>query len=342
MAKFQKNRQTPDIEQEITDKIIAALEAGTPPWKRGWEKGGAFLPLRATGEPYQGINTLLLWLEADKKGYSSPYWMTYKQAKEAGGQVRKGEKATRITFFKVLEKEDMTTGEDIKIPLRKAYAVFNADQIDGLGPRWRAKPVKPAKGADADKEMDDFFRRAGVNIETPKGNTTAAYVPQKDTVIMPEKSKFYSTEEYYKTLSHEAIHWSGSSKRMNRATIAGIESGKVPSTAEYAREELVAEIGSAQFLTRMNRVPNIDNSAAYVESWLKALKNDKKYIFQAASEAQKATGFLVEHGSPESEKTVKSNIVPLKPRVHEQAKTAAEEQDKAMAKSPKRRKDFAR
>lgn len=297
MAKPHKQKR--DIEQVITDKIIGALENGTKPWHSPWNSGVAPVPRRSTGQPYQGINTLLLWLEASEKGYQSPYWMTFKQAKEMGGAVRKGEKATHITFFKVLEKEDEQTGEDVKIPLRRGYTVFNADQIDGLPEKWHPAPEKEAAGAKTDDEMERFYQRAGVAVETGTPGAGAKYTPMTDAVQMPPKASFHSTEGYYQTLAHEAVHWTGAEARMNRPFIADMARGTRGTKADYAREELVAEIGAAQTLAKLGRAPDLDQSAAYVESWLKALRNDKKFIFRAASDAQKASDFLIERGAPE-------------------------------------------
>ncbi|QFT92074.1 DNA primase TraC [Roseovarius sp. THAF9] len=293
------HKQKRDIEQEITDKIIGALESGTKPWHSPWNSGVAPVPRRSTGQPYQGINTLLLWLEASEKGYQSPYWMTFKQAKEMGGAVRKGEKATQITFFKVFEKEDAQTGEDVKIPLRRGYVVFNADQIDGLPEKWHQEPEKEAQGAKTEDDMERFYQRAGVSVETGTPEGGAKYTPITDVVQMPPKASFHSTEGYYQTLAHEAVHWTGAEARMNRPFVAEMAKGTRGTKADYAREELVAEIGAAQTLAKLGRAPDLDQSAAYVESWLKALRNDKKFIFRATSDAQKASDFLIERGAPE-------------------------------------------
>jgi antirestriction protein ArdC len=285
-----------DIYTHVTDKIIAAIEAGCPPWRKPWtgSKGGVCFPLRSNGEPYRGINILMLWLEAEEKGYVSPRWFTYKQAQDSGAQVRKGEKSTTVVKYGTFEKEDRDTGEDKTFSYAKAYRVFNADQIEGLPAELYGKaPDAPRDlGTEADPELDAFFARTGAEIVTTE-EPRAYYSPAKDHIHMPPVATFHSTKGYFGTLAHEAIHWTGGEKRLERIK-------KFANREAYAFEELVAEIGACFLGAQIGIAPEIDQSAAYVESWLQALKDDKRAIFRAASEAQKAADYLLNAaGTPE-------------------------------------------
>jgi antirestriction protein ArdC len=158
-----------DAQKHVTDRIIAAMEAGTPPWRKPWTGGGgAAFPYRACGEPYRGINVILLWLEAHEKGYASRFWFTYRQAQALGGQVRKGEKSASVIKFGTFEKEGATPEEDRRaIPYTKLYAVFSADQIDGL-PEQYYRRVEPPRdlGTAADPALEAFFAATGAVIES--------------------------------------------------------------------------------------------------------------------------------------------------------------------------------
>ncbi len=281
------NKTTPfDPEREIADKIIAALEAGTPPWRKPWtgQGGGAAFPLRATGEAYRGINVLMLWLEAAEKGYASPYWMTYRQAEELGGQVRKGERSTLVVKYGVVEKEG-EDGTEERRPYLKAYRVFNAGQIDGLPPSFTREAEPPQDlGTRPDEELEAYFARLGATVETSP-DPRAYYHPARDLIHMPPVSTFYTTRGYYETLGHEAVHWTGGAARLDRLT-------RCKDRKAYAFEELVAEIGQCLLFATLGLTPSIDQSAAYVAGWLKALAEDKRAIFRAASEAQKAVDLI--------------------------------------------------
>ncbi|MFC5567088.1 ArdC family protein [Rubellimicrobium aerolatum] len=278
--------KTFDPEREIADRIIAALEAGTPPWRKPWtgQGGGAAFPLRATGEAYRGINVLMLWLEAAEKGYASPFWLTYKQAEALGGQVRKGERSTLVVKYGVVEKEG-EDGTEERRPYLKAYRVFNADQVDGL-PESFTREREPAidLGTRPDEALEAYFARLGATVEiTP--DPRAYYHPARDLIHMPPVSTFHTTQGYYETLGHEAVHWTGGTARLDRLS-------RCKDRAAYAFEELVAEIGQCLLFASLGLTPSIDQSAAYVAGWLKALQEDKKAIFRAASEAQKAVDLI--------------------------------------------------
>ncbi|MBL1435557.1 MAG: DUF1738 domain-containing protein [Rhodobacteraceae bacterium] len=285
MAKF-------DVYQEITNQIIDAMEGGTPPWRKPWtgDSSGFVFPKRANGEGYKGINVLMLWMMAEKRGYTSENWFTYRQAKEAGGQVCKGEKSTTIIYYNTVKAEN-EQGEEKTIPFAKAYRVFNAEQIEGLADEFYQKPAEPRDlGTKADPELEAFFASIGAKIVT-SDKPQAYFSPSEDIIHMPPIETFHSANGYYSTLAHESIHFSGVEKRLGRY-------GKYSNKQEYAAEEIVAEIGSTMLCAQLGLTPEFDQSAAYIEGWLKALKDDKRFIFKAASAAQKATDYLLEAANP--------------------------------------------
>ncbi len=203
-----------DLYQTITDKVIADLERGVRPWHRPWTGSNATSsrPLRANGIPYQGINVVLLWIEASLKGYASPTWMTFKQAQVVGAYVRKGEKGSMVVYANAITKTetDAATGEDSErsIPFLKSYTVFNVAQIDGLRPMPPA-PETADRLTDADrmKAVDEFFAMVGADLR--HGGTRAFYAPALDTITLPPFGAFESPASYYATLGHEHIHWTG-------------------------------------------------------------------------------------------------------------------------------------
>jgi len=263
MTRFAKT----DLYQEITDKIIASIEEGTPPWRKPWTGGnqGIGIPLRSTGEAYRGINVLMLWITASENDFNSKHWFTYKQAQMADAQVRKGEKSTQIVYYGTLNRED-DQGEDIKIP----YYV-EPDPARDLG-------TKP------DAELDGFFAQSGADIIT-SDEPRAYYSPPKDHIHMPPIGTFHDANGYYATLAHEIVHWTGAKSRLDRQH----EFKK----SEYAFEELVAEIGACMVCAKIGIAPDYPQSAAYIEGWLECLKEDKKAIFKAASLAQKALDYIL-------------------------------------------------
>ncbi|HAZ7997347.1 TPA: DUF1738 domain-containing protein [Escherichia coli] len=282
-----------DLYQHVTDRIIASIEAGTPAWRKPWtgEAATMQMPLRSNGEAYRGINVVMLWLTAAEKGYRSAYWFTYRQAKKLGGQVRKGEKGSTVVKFGTVEREDEQTGEEKKIPYLKGYTVFNADQIDGLPEQYHAAPAEAARdlGTAADPELDAFFAATGADIRT-SSEPRAYYNPTGDYIHMPPIATFHSAAGYYATLAHEATHWTGHKSRLDRFS-------RFSDRKSYAFEELIAEIGNCMLCASLGLIPDFDQSAAYVQSWLRALKDDKRLIFKAATEAQKAADLLQENAA---------------------------------------------
>lgn len=292
-----------DIHQHVTDTIIAQIEAGTPPWRKPWTggAGAAALPLRHNGEPYRGVNILMLWASAEISGFASERWMTFKQAVELGGSVKKGSKCARSVFYGTFEKDtdksegsiDEIYGKSV-IGYAKCNNVFNADQIEDLPPEYYIAP-EPARdlGTEADPELEAYFARTGADIITTD-EPCAYYRPSTDQVHMPPIATFFEAARYYGVLSHECCHWTGSEKRLERIK-------KFSDRKAYAFEELVAEIGACILSVKLGIEPDFDQSAAYVEGWLEALKSDKALIFKAASEAQKAVDFIEDAARSASE-----------------------------------------
>jgi len=283
-----------DIHQHVTDTIIAQIEAGTAPWRKPWTggAGGASFPLRHNGDAYRGINILMLWAVAHERGYHSAHWMTFKQATDLGGTVKKGEKCARSVFYGTFEKdgdqtESKSEGEGkTRIPYAKTNNVFNADQIEGLPEAFYITP-DPARdlGTESDPALEAFFASTGADIITTE-DPRAYYSPATDQIHMPPISTFHEVSGYFGTLAHETIHWTGSDKRLDRIK-------KFANREAYAFEELVAEIGNCILCLHLGVTPQFDQSAAYIEGWLAALKDDKGLIFKAASEAQKAVDYIL-------------------------------------------------
>lgn len=288
-----------DIHQQVTDRFIAALEAGTRPWQCEWLTA---LPKRSCGTDYRGMNILLLGMSAAAQGFNNPTWMTFKQAKALGGAVRKGEKSTPIIFYKKLtidapgDPKANENGEK-SIPMLRSYNVFNVDQIDGLPADKFMKPEAILSDDMRDAIAEEALRSCGADIR--EGGSGAFYRPSTDTVHMPDFALFTSVSGYLATLAHELTHWTGAKHRLDR--VKGVRHGD----AKYAFEELVAEIGAAFICARLGVAgDHFESHAAYVASWLQALKNDKKMIFKAAALAQSAADMVLENagaGAPGGE-----------------------------------------
>lgn len=285
-----------DVHAKLTQTIIDSIEAGTPAWFRPWRashaEGRITRPLRATGEPYRGINTILLWCTALTSGYENPYWLTYRKATELGGQVRKGERGTMVVYADRIKKtETNARGEEIdaSIPFLKAYTVFNADQVDGLAGRFNAaaaQPVLPTVERIAHAEA--FFRHTGAEIRT--GGDRAYYSKHSDHVQLPPIEVFVDPQAYYATGLHELAHWTRHPSRLDRDF-----GQKKFGDPAYAGEEIVAELTSV-FLAAdlgIEIEPRADH-ASYIDHWLSAMKEDKRFITTAAGHAQRAVDYL--HG----------------------------------------------
>lgn len=286
-----------DIFTRVTQTIVDHLEKGVRPWHQPWSANaaGTFItrPLRHNGEPYNGMNIILLWATAQDRGYQNPTFMTFKQAEEYKAHVRKGEKASLVVFANKLTKTeiDEKTGEDveIQIPFMKGYSVFNVEQIEGLPEKFYKKTIVPQGEVEKIKRLEsveEFLKNLGADIR--HGGNRAFYTPTDDFIQLPLIEAFEDKESYYATGLHEATHWTNHESRLNR------DFGRIKwGDAGYAKEELVAEIGSAFLCADLGITPEIrEDHAAYIQSWLKALKDDKKLIFSAAAHASRAAEFL--------------------------------------------------
>ncbi len=282
-----------DVYTTITNQIINNLEKGDLTWRKPWSSehlaSNVVRPLRYNDIPYTGINTVVLWAAAAAKGYWSPYWMTFKQAREMKATIRKGEKASQVvyadTFTKSEEAADGTT-EQKEVHYLKLYHVFNASQIDGLPEAFYKTPEQPARTqAERIPAWERFFDETKADIFTGK---KAAYYEMSDRIEMPPFESFTEAQNYYATLAHEATHWTKHPTRLNRDF-----NRQKWGDEGYAKEELVAELGSCFLAADLGFAPkNLEQHAAYIQSWLKVLKDDKRFVFQAASHAQKAVEYL--------------------------------------------------
>jgi antirestriction protein ArdC len=286
------------IYTRITDRIVAELEKGVRPWMQPWHTANAVgrvkRPLRHNGLPYSGMNVLLLWSEATARGFPNPMWMTFKQAIELGGAVRKGETGSMVVFASRFTKtETDAAGEefDREIPFLKAYSVFNVAQIDGLPDHYYGQNLEPVRDPIARIDhADRFFANTGAVIR--HGGAHAYFHPTGDFIQMPLLEAFRDTASYVATLSHEATHWTSAPHRVNRDL-----SRYAKDRSERAREELVAELGSCFLCADLGIAPELEprpDHASYLGSWLKVLADDKRAIFSAAAHAQRAVAFL--HG----------------------------------------------
>ncbi|MFM2057450.1 MAG: antirestriction protein [Pseudomonadota bacterium] len=281
-----------DVYARVTERIVTALETGTRPWVQPWraeQAGPLAMPQRHNGTPYRGINVLLLWGEAIEHGYQSSTWMTYKQAQALGGQVRKGEHGALVVFAnQYTKKETDDQGDEVArdIHFMKGYTVFNVDQIDELPAMYRPTPVVHGEPLQRIEAAEQFFRHTGAVFQ--EGGHHAFYAPGPDIIRLPPTDVFRDAASYTATKAHELVHWSGHTSRLARdfgAQRFGDEG--------YAIEELVAELGAAFLCADLGVTdePRPDH-AAYLASWLRALKNDKRLIFSAAAHAQRAADFL--------------------------------------------------
>jgi antirestriction protein ArdC len=286
-----ENKSPPrDYRQEVTNDIIRLLEEGTAPWQRPWETGKAGqLPYNpTTNKPYRGGNILSLMIASMRKGYDDPRFMTYKQAKEKGWQVRKGEKAQFVEYWEVKPAKESDDPNEKARPrfIHQVYPVFNAAQIDGI-PSISIEPRKPFEVIEAGERI---LQESGADIR--HGGTRAFYRPSADYIQLPHKENFIDAPAYYATGCHELGHWTGHEKRLNRETLTKSK-GFDQHDEHYAREELVAELASLYLSAETGLPHDPAQHAAYLGSWLKALKQDKNEIFRAASQASAATDYVL-------------------------------------------------
>ena len=283
-----------DIYQTITNQIIEALEqVKLEDYKAPFAMLSAQqAPINPTTDKhYRGINTLILWLMQAAGNHSSNEWATFKQWKDKGACVKKGEKSSRVIFYKQVEKKDTKSkGEESEFyHMIKSYSVFNASQVEGYTPESELL-IGDGGEVEAIDLIEDYVEKSGASVILDSDK--ACYSPSLDVINMPSKTRFFdtnqsATENYYAVLLHELTHWTGSKKRLDRDLSFSFDS------VEYAKEELIAELGCAFLCSQFGIMQHgRDDHAIYIKSWLQALKNDKKYVFTAASQAQKAVDFL--------------------------------------------------
>lgn len=302
-----KNR--PSIYQTVTDRILSSLKAGVIPWEKPWKTprftGGPFPRNFSTGKPYRGINVLLLW----SSDYSSPFWLTFKQAQDLKGHVRKGERGTPIVFYKQLpepaERDGKGNEEDERAPfLLCHYTVFNVEQCDGLTLPEIEQPTT-APEIDEDELCEGIVTawesRPALHL-TSASEYRAYYRPSTDSVHMPARSRFVDAPHYYSTLFHELVHSTGHESRLNRTF------GDHFGDELYSKEELVAEMGAA-FLCAIAGIANEHtdrNTTAYIQNWISKLEEDNRLVIHAAANAQRAADCILGESFEATSQTTES------------------------------------
>ena len=290
--------KSPDVFQIVTDQILDLLDKGTIPWRKPWKGGFAGQPKNVISKKaYRGINTFILSITAENAGFDSPFWLSYKQAKSLGGNVKKGEKSSLVVFWRWIEKTetDVESGkvELKKIPFLRYYRVFNVAQCENLDlskipenpdndiPDLDFSPVNACEGIIGNfKDCPGIYHDQGA----------AYYQPSTDEVHMPKRENFSTVEDYYSTLFHEVTHSTGHETRLGRHDKdKSLHFG----SETYSKEELVAEMGAA-FLCGICDISNntVENSAAYIKGWSSKIKGDRKLVVHAAAQAQKATDYI--------------------------------------------------
>jgi antirestriction protein ArdC len=288
-----QNNERQDVYTRITGEIVAALEQGVGPWIRPWNPDNAAgritRPLRHNGVPYSGINILMLWASAVEQGFGSALWMTFRQALELNAHVRKGEKGSLVVYANSVTKtEKKDAGEEIEreIHFLKGYTVFNVDQIEGLPEQYYVKPEPKFTAVERIGHAEAFF--AATQADIRYRGSRAYYAQEPDYIQMPPIEAFTDAESFYATLAHETVHWTKHPARLQRDF-----GRKAWGDEGYAREELVAELGSAFLCADLELMPEVRaDHASYIASWLEVLRNDNRAIFVAAAHAQRAADYL--------------------------------------------------
>jgi antirestriction protein ArdC len=283
---------TRDLYSDVTARILAELESGAAPWVKPWSAmPGCNHPHNAcTGRPYSGCNVVLLWMATQAGNWATQRFLTFKQATELGGHVRKGEKGTKVYFVKQLHVKDrdaVETDEKGKIiPMMREYTVFNVAQCDGLPPKILQPSAKAPRNHGARDVLADEFM-VSTQADIREGHGQAMYVPSADFIGMPAFAAFKNADNFYSTTFHELGHWTGHKSRLDRSE--GMR-GRFGDQA-YAAEELVAELCSAFLCAEFNFDGDLRH-AGYIENWAKLLKSDKRAFFTACSRAQAAADHL--------------------------------------------------
>ena len=294
-----------EYHRQFADAIIDQIRRGTAPWQKPWAPGERVMPMNVdTGRSYRGGNSLHLASVQQEMGYGDVRWGTYRQIRTQGGQVRKGERGTRILSFQDRKRLPVTDDrgkpvrdaegkrvyhyEKLHVPFVRQYTVFNAEQADGLPERANPTPEPLWK---VHQEAERVMQDVGVPVRHVAGDR-AYYHMKRDEIVLPERGQFPSANHYYQTALHELGHSTGHAERMNRDTlIKGIDNGF--GSPEYAREELRAEISAMMTGERVGVGHDPARGAAYVEGWIQALEEDPREIRRAAADAQRISDFVL-------------------------------------------------
>lgn len=276
-----------DLYATVSARIVAELEAGAPPWVKPWSSiPGANTPCNAvTNRPYSGCNVVLLWM-AQTAGFRTPRYLTFKQALELGGHVRKGERGTKVYFVKQLEIREDADGETSTrlVPMMREYTVFNVSQCEGLPDIVIiGKPRRVRNPDTRDGLADEFLRSTGADIR--EGFAEASYIPSRDFISMPAFEAFKGADHFYNVAYHELLHWAGHKSRLDRDLKNRFGS------QNYAAEELIAELGAAFLCAEFGFNGDLRH-AGYIGHWIELLKADKRAFFTACSQASKAVDYL--------------------------------------------------
>jgi antirestriction protein ArdC len=283
-----KKRTSAEIHSMIAEKVIEAMEISGTNWVKSWATPTGQLPTSmSTGKHYQGINLLILGMTRAANNYGSHHWATYRQWESMGAQVQKGEKATAVILYKPIKIRNKETGEPETIPLLKAFSIFNADQVDGYEAPAIVDDIDHTKLEQPDTLADQLASRAGCDVRFSDPDR-AFYSPAHDFVNMPRATQFGTVEDYAATLLHELTHWTGHSARMDRDLTLMSNGSK-----DYAKEELVAELGAAMMCGSLGitAAPREDH-AKYLAVWMQRLKDEPKVIFSAAAKANQAAEWI--------------------------------------------------
>ena len=354
-----------DLYETVTNQIIEKLEQGVIPWQKPWNsKVGAPCNI-VSGKEYNGINILLL----GNQSYDSKYWLTYKQCQDKGGNVKKGEKGSMVVFWQFLDKstgktvdtdsEATSKSKDGAVPMLRYYTVFNSNQCDGLDLKKLQEEIEQQKTEKVSEEIVPAAMIAEHYKDGPTvkyGFTRACYKTSADEINMPRREHFKTPEKFFGTLYHEMVHSTGHESRLNRRNSSEV---RTFGEEEYSKEELVAEMRSSFLCAKAGIENTIDNSAAYIQSWMKALQNDKKLLVIAAGQAQKAANFItkdlddiklaleIDETVAPDEKTIKSSqaatisLVPISPVLDTPSKEKAETDKEDPVKSKLREFGYA-
>jgi antirestriction protein ArdC len=277
-----------DVNGEITAQVCKLLEAGTVPWRKPWSARGQQRNAQS-GRPYRGINQLLLQMRQLERDYSSPFWTTYRAAAKAGGQVRRGERGTAVTFWKLLQRKD-DEGSDgppsRRVPFLRAYVVFNLDQVDGLEAPSEREPLDFAPIERAEQIIAAMPNPPRI----VHGGDRAHYIPDFDRVTLPPRESFREVESYYAVAYHELTHSTAHPSRLGRPLAALAQNAD-----GYSREELIAELGAAMLCGVAGiSPPTVEASAAYIDHWVGQLRGDQRLVVVAAGRAQRACDYILD------------------------------------------------